>query len=292
MIQRILVIGATGLLGEPVARCLQDAGFSVRVMSRQVSRARSKFPEPFEVVEGDALNRADVEKALTGCDAAHIGIEHDQEDECITQVVAAAQAQQLQRITYVSGSGACEKNRCFPLVDRKVKSEQAIHASGIDYTILFPSWFMEMLAKFVRNGRAAVFGKPARRWHFVSAQDFARMVTASYRNPEAVNKDFHVHGPQAFTVLEALQTYCRALHPEIKSIRRLPYWLFRLIAWASGNAELKGGLATVSFLEKVGEHGDPTEANAILGAPQITLEHWLQLRQTAEPSAAPDPARR
>lgn len=52
MIQRILVIGATGLLGEPVARCLQDAGFSVRVLARQANRARLKFPEPFEVVEG------------------------------------------------------------------------------------------------------------------------------------------------------------------------------------------------------------------------------------------------
>ena len=100
MVQRILLIGATGLLGETVARGLGDAGFRVRVMSRNASRARAKFPEPFEVIEGDALKRADVEKALTGCDAVHISIDHDQEDECVSHVVETAKAQSLKRMTY------------------------------------------------------------------------------------------------------------------------------------------------------------------------------------------------
>jgi uncharacterized protein YbjT (DUF2867 family) len=279
MAQRVLLIGATGLLGEPVTRGLADAGFSVRVMSRNVSRARAKFPQPFDVIEGDALKCADVEEALTGCDAVHISIDHDQEDECVTHVVTAAKAQRLKRITYVSGTTVCEENRWFPLVDRKMKSEQAILTSGIDYTIFCPGWFMEMLARFVRNGRVMVFGKPSRRWHFVSVQDFARMVVESYRRPKAVSKRFYVHGPQALTVLEALQGYCRALHPEIKTIRRMPYWLLRLIAWFSGNAELRAGVNLVSYLEKVGERGDPVEANAILGAPQLTLEQWLQTQK-------------
>jgi hypothetical protein len=45
MLQRILLIGATGLLGEAVAPGL---------------------------VEGDDLNRADVEETLAGCDSVHI----------------------------------------------------------------------------------------------------------------------------------------------------------------------------------------------------------------------------
>jgi uncharacterized protein YbjT (DUF2867 family) len=280
MAQRTLVIGATGLLGEPVARGLRDAGFSVRVMSRNASRARTKFPEPFEVVEGDALKRADVAEALTGCDAVHLSIDHDEEDQCIAHAVDAAQAQGLKRISYVSGTTVCEENRWFPLVNRKLKCEEAIRASGIDYTIFCPGWFMEMLARLVRDGRAIVFGKPSRRWHFVSVQDFARMVIESYRRPEAVNKRLYVHGPQALTVLEALRAYCRALHPEIKTIRSVPYWLLRLIAWLRGNTELRAGVSIVSYLERVGERGDPAEANAILGAPQITLEQWLQMQKT------------
>lgn len=285
MIRRILVIGATGVLGEPVARSLQDAGFNVRVMSRQAGRIRPKFREPpFEIVEGDTLNRADVEKALTGCDAVHISIEHDQEDDCVTQVVEAAQAKKLKRITYVSGTTVCEENRWFPLVDRKLKSEQAIVASGIDYMIFCPGWFMEILPRFLHHGRAYIFGKLTRRWHIVAAQDFARMVTEGYRRPEAINKRFYVHGPQALTGLEALRSYCQALHPEIKKFVDMPYWLARVIAWLRGKAEMRHGVNLMSYFEKVGERGDPTEANALLGAPQTTLDQWLQMQKTAEPA--------
>ena len=279
MAQRVLVIGATGLLGEPVARGFADAGFSVRVMSRNAGRARTKFPQPFEVFEGNGLKRTDAERALNGCDAVHISIDHEHEDECVTHVVEAGKAQKLKRITYVSGTTVCEENRWFPLVDRKMKSEHAIVASGIDYTIFCPGWFMEMLARFVRDGRGMVFGKPWRRWHFVSVQDFARMVIESYRRPEATNQRFYVHGPQALTVLEALKAYRRALHPEVKTILRVPYSALRLIAWFSGDAELRAGVNMVSYLEKVGERGDPAEANAILGAPQLTLQQWLQTQK-------------
>jgi len=64
MVKRILLIGATGLLGESVARGLGDAGFSVRMMSRNVSRARLEFPERFEVVEGDGMSRKHSQAAM------------------------------------------------------------------------------------------------------------------------------------------------------------------------------------------------------------------------------------
>ena len=279
MAQRVLVIGATGLLGEPVARGLQAAGFAVRVMSRDADRARARFPEPFEVVPGDALVVADVERALAGCDAVHVSIDHDQEDECVSQVLQATNGRGLQRISYVSGVTVCEENRWFPLVDRKLRSEGAIRGSGIDYTIFRPGWFMEMLTRFVRNGRVIVFGKPKRRWHFVALEDFSRMVVESYRHAEAINKAFYVHGPEALTVLEAQRVYCRVLHPEIQSFRGTPYWLLRLVARLTRNARRRMGIEMMSYLEQVGERGDPTEANAILGAPRITLEQWLRMEK-------------
>ncbi len=279
MARRILVIGATGLLGEPVAHGLREAGHTVRVMSRSASRARESFPEPFEVAEGDALAVADVEAAIAGCDAVHVSIDHDQEDECVTQVLTAARTQELHRITYISGVTVCEENRWFPLVDRKLRSEEEIRASGIDYTIFRPGWFMEMLERFVHGDRVFVFGKPKRRWHFVALHDLARMVVESHRRPDAANKAFYVHGPEALTLLEAQRSYCRVLHPEIRSLRGTPYWMLRLIARLTRNTRMQAGIAMVAYLETVGERGDPTEANAILGAPRITLDRWLELRE-------------
>ncbi len=179
-----------------------------------------------------------------------------------------------------------EENRWFPLVDRKLRSEQAIRASGIDYTIFRPGWFMEMLVRFMRDDRVLVFGKPKRRWHFVAVEDLARMVVESYRRPEAANKSFYVHGPEALTMLEAQRSYCRVLHPEIRSFRGTPYWMLRLIARLSRNARMQVGIEMVAYLEKVGERGDPTEANAILGAPQVTLEEWLRTRKRGDETSS------
>lgn len=278
-----MVLGATGLLGGAVAHFLKVAGFDVRLLSRKALPTREKFPDPFEVVEGDGLNQRDVEEALQGCDGVHISVDHPQEGECVSSVVRACQAVGVKRITYVSGVTVCEENRWFPLVERKFQSEKTLRESGLDYTIFCPGWFMEMVWRFVKGDRAVVFGRPSRHWHFLAVEDFGRMVVESYINEEARGKRLYIHGPEALTVREAVELYCRILHPEIKKVRPVPYFMLHLIAWFKGNKLMKRGIEMVSYLEKVGERGDPTEANSILGKPQITLEEWLQEKKKVQP---------
>ena len=50
MVKTILVIGATGTFGEPIARLLKEDGFRVRVMTRDNNKARKIFDESFEIV--------------------------------------------------------------------------------------------------------------------------------------------------------------------------------------------------------------------------------------------------
>jgi nucleoside-diphosphate-sugar epimerase len=50
MEKRILVIGATGLLGQPVAFHLKQSGFIVRLMLRNIEKL---FGDDFEFVNGD-----------------------------------------------------------------------------------------------------------------------------------------------------------------------------------------------------------------------------------------------
>jgi len=279
MIRRVLVVGASGLLGGPVAHDLQQAGFGVRVMSRRPGRLYPRFPEPFELVEGDALDRDDVRKALAGCDAVHLSIDHEREDECVRNVVDEARSAGIRRVTYVSGTTVCEENGWFPLVRRKLAAERALLDGGVAWAVFCPGWFMEMLARLVREGRAFVFGTPRRRWHMVAVGDFARMVTESYRRVDAVGRRFYVHGPQALTVGEALATYCRVLHPGIRGIQHIPFGMARTMAWLRHSPEMRAGVDMVAYLEKVGERGDPAEADALLGAPRVTLDRWLQMRR-------------
>lgn len=56
----------------------------------------------------------------------------------------------------------------------------------------------------------------------------------------------------------------------------LPFWLAKIVAFLTGNREMKFGVKLVEYYERVGEAGDPSEANRLLGAPKITLKGWLE----------------
>lgn len=72
MEKRILVIGATGLLGEPVAIHLKQCGFIVWLMVRDIEKAKEQFGDDFEIVKGDILDEESLEKALDSCFGVHI----------------------------------------------------------------------------------------------------------------------------------------------------------------------------------------------------------------------------
>ena len=70
----VLVVGATGQLGGPVASQLLRDGFVVRLLVRDVDRARRLLGAGFDHVQGDVTDPAAVRRALQGCDAVHVSL--------------------------------------------------------------------------------------------------------------------------------------------------------------------------------------------------------------------------
>ncbi len=73
MQKTILVIGATGMLGEPVGRRLKEDNFQVRVMTRDINKARKTFDKAFEIVVGDVTDTTSLEKALDVLSISEMG---------------------------------------------------------------------------------------------------------------------------------------------------------------------------------------------------------------------------
>jgi uncharacterized protein YbjT (DUF2867 family) len=280
MEQTILVIGATGMLGEPVARHLREDGFRVRVMTRDSNKARGIFDETFDVVVGDIMDAGSLERPLDGCFGVHISTAPPENEQMkVNNVLAAASKKGLQRITYVSWPNATEENAWFPPVKEKLLAEEAIRESRIPYTIFCPTSAMENIPMFVQGNSAAVIGKQTRPYHWLAADDFGRAVSASYGLKETANKRLSIYGPEAVLTHEAVRQYCSLFHPKIKKISTMPYWLVNLMATVMRSKEMKFGSRLLAFCEKVGEGGDPAEANRILGAPKTTLDEWLKQRK-------------
>lgn len=90
MQKTILVIGATGMLGAPVARRLKQDGLRVRVMTRDRNEARGMFDESFEIVVGDVRGKNSLEKSRNGCFGTHINLSGEVEQLGVENVAAAA----------------------------------------------------------------------------------------------------------------------------------------------------------------------------------------------------------
>src|SRR4029453_6857622 len=65
----VLIIGGSGMMGVCVTKRLLAAGVSVRIMSRTPAKAAALAAAGAEVVAGDLLDRASVERACTGATA-------------------------------------------------------------------------------------------------------------------------------------------------------------------------------------------------------------------------------
>ena len=67
----ILVTGGTGFVGANVVRELVALGAGVRVLARPGGDRRALDGLPVEIVEGDLLDRASLERAVTGADTLY-----------------------------------------------------------------------------------------------------------------------------------------------------------------------------------------------------------------------------
>jgi uncharacterized protein YbjT (DUF2867 family) len=278
MERTILIIGGTGMLGEPVARRLQADGYRVRVLTRSPDKARARFGPSFDVVAGDVEDLASLDRALDGCHGVHINLPGfpPLEVNGTANVARCAARAGVARLTYLSGASVATRrpaNASFPLTRAKLEAEAAIRAAGVPYTNFQPTWFMESLRHFVRGGWAGVIGRAPLPYHWVAAADYARMVSRAYDTPAAANREFPVFGPEAYTMREALTKFYAIAYPNVR-VRTVPFWLARTIAILGRHAELRAALPILRYCEKIGEEEDPSEANALLGAPTTTLEEW------------------
>jgi len=281
--ERVLVLGGTGTLGSPVVTSLAERGHVVRVLARNAEKARGMFGEGVEVFEGDSVSKNQIAKALAGCSAVHISLPTESELTAVRHLVDLAgedAGSDLHRFSFVSGTSVREENRWFEVVDVKMRAEEILKESGLPHTVFCPTWVMEVIPNFIRPERAVIVaGKNPPGFHFFAADDFGRMVAKAYEDERSIGKRLFIHGPESFTLPEALGRFHHACHPQVK-LRTLKVWQARLIAKLTRNPSFHSAAELIRYFDTTEEHGDPEEANTLLGAPATTLDEWIRHKKT------------
>ncbi len=291
----VLVVGGTGLLGREAARRVLSEGFSVRLLVRNAARARQWLQSnglAAEVVEGAVEDVDAVDRAVRGCRFVHISLaatgsdlaELERVEHLGTVAVAqAARRHGVELLSYVSGSLVhVDYGPKLPEHAAKLGAEAAIGASGVPHVIFRPTYVTDNLPRHIRGHRAVVIGRPT-PLHMVTAADLAQMVARSYQLPGIAGSDFYVFGPEPITTKEALRIYCSMVAPDRRVIA-VPRLVMAGVDRGFMHGQLKNALQLIALLNRLGEQGDPTEANQRLGAPTTTVREWCTSQSLAHPA--------
>lgn len=218
----IAVLGATGNQGGHVARALLDAGWPVRVVTRNPDGALARALttvgaecRPAEMEDVAALSRA-----FAGCHGV-FSVQNfwvwgmDGEVRLGTHVIEAARGANVSHLMLSSGLGA-EQKQGVEAIDGKAILEERLRASGLPFTILRPGLFMEdflgaslpfapPLQRILRHHRPLVGQllltslsariRPNRRVPLVSLNDLGRMAVWACEHPNAsIDQSFKLVG--------------------------------------------------------------------------------------------------
>lgn len=107
---KIAIFGATGRTGKPLVQQALDAGYEVVALVRNPSKM-SLSNEQLTIIQGDAMNLAEVEKAVQGTDAviSVLGRSKDSSKDmhtvAIRNIVTAMQKYGVKRLVSLTGAG-------------------------------------------------------------------------------------------------------------------------------------------------------------------------------------------
>lgn len=222
----ILVVGATGLVGSDICRRLAARGQQVRALVRTSSdpaKVKALTDAGVETVVGDLRDPAslaaacvDVSAVVASAAAMPFAFAPGVNDINTTDIagveslVDVAATAGVTHFVYTSFSGQIDRD--FPLRNAKRRIEAHVRASGMTWTILRPSFFMEVwLGEAVgfdaAHATAVIYGDGTKPISWIAIGDVAELAARCLRNPAARNATIEMGGPQALTPLEAVHVF-------------------------------------------------------------------------------------
>ncbi len=237
--KRVLIVGATGYIGSAVVAEAVQQGHEVIAVSRS-PRGADRFAGA-TVVQADVTDPASIATAFSGkidavisCLGCHAGLAKDFDAidyQATLNVLNAALKNGTKE--FILLSAICVRVPELPLQLAKLKFEDELMRSGINYTIVRPTayfWVFDSQNKMIAKGKPGfLIGDGEQACHNpISKEDLAEFMVGSIGNPERQDRVFVIGGPEVpdnvITYKESLNMVFEALGKEPRFVR-VPGWV-------------------------------------------------------------------
>ena len=284
----MLLIGATGKVGQRLVPLVVAAGVRPTLLVRDVDKARGLFGDQVDYVKGDLADAASVDAAMAGQDVVYLA--NGQTDDQValekTAIDAAIKAG-VQRIVKISAMaadlGAIDGPNPFARWHAEI--EEYLAGTPLTVTILRPNMFDDNLlgsAPQIAAGQLySTTGTGRTAW--VHPRDIAELAAAALLSDEHGGKVYNVTGPEAITHDELAQRFSSILGKPIAHITidddafrgalgsaGLPAWVVDAYVELNARTVREGLAGTVS-----------EDVPAVLGRPATSIDAWIKENEAA-----------
>jgi ergot alkaloid biosynthesis protein len=215
---RILVTGATGNTGRPIATQLTASGFTVRTAAR-----RSDDPGlGAEHVPFDWTDRSTHDDALSGVHRMYLLAPGPvaNPESIMVPFIERALARGVRRVVLLSSSAVPEGSPGLGLV------HQFLRERAPEWSVLQPSWFMQNFVderhhhggSVERDGRI-VTATGDGRVGFVDANDIAAVATRALAEEASFNAALLITGPEALSYDDVADAISRVRGRRVQHVR-------------------------------------------------------------------------
>lgn len=146
---KVLIIGATSSIAQATAKyLLNNTDDQITLMARYVGMLDTD-PKRERVVQGDIIDAEALDEALMGNDVVLVALDSN-EERLIQKIVDAMRNQNIKRLLFLTSMGICNEVPITAGASGNLTEESilrpyeetidVIKNSGLDYTIIRPSW--------------------------------------------------------------------------------------------------------------------------------------------------------
>ena len=208
----ILVTGATGNVGKPMVELLSDAGVPFRAFVRDPERARAVLGADVGLARGDFAEPATLDAALGGADRMFLLSGNlELENDAIGAAVRAGVGSVVKQSALAVGLDPPPFHR---------RMEEKLESSGLGFTHLRPTAFMQTLAGYLPAliDAEGVFRLPAGggRVAWVDTRDIAAVAFRALTEGGHEGKAYPITGPGALSMAEVAEIFSVATGRRIR----------------------------------------------------------------------------
>ena len=242
--KQIIVYGGTGFYGRKVVEKLVKKGLLVKVVTRNIEKARQIVGDEVELFQGDVTKVGVIRESLNNVGAIVICLSAMSnklfskmkmiERDAVLEIIEEATIANIPRLVYMSGyemrEQLLEDLNITEFGEIKIEVEKRISQTNFNWTILGDAPAFEIFFAFTNKGKMVVPGGGLRAIPTISSDDVGEITAQTVMRSDLCGQRIKLTGPKAYSFPEVAKLMSDIGGKKIKHIA-FPLFVINIISF-------------------------------------------------------------